>query len=1079
MKQLFITAFIAVLATALPKLNQAQVNFFTKAADSMLQLIDKTPVTSGYLYDRAMPISNFAGFNNAVDTTNYEYAMQVYMELKQMAYSTTRMQPYETLDKIIKLKNLQKKIPIQILDYNYQQIKPTAVQEGLLQYNGGLLSNAVGNPNPYLNKHLQLATLMVENIDTPTVKLVLLPHLISRNTGANVTQVHIQGAGINVTLYGCVDSTTVTFPSNGKHYLTITTTLSNGTSFSTKNSVTIGDDNKTARTTKIVPEAPCRTESFGGSIPWQGYDEDRTFIGKFDVDYYYRQGVSCNGTEQIIKKPVILIDGFDATDKRNSKNQVLYSKFLRYIDDVNKPQKDSFEVDFVKQMRNLGNDVILVDIPTYFYEYNTGATIAADSSAQVPPVPYTLADGKIIHGGGDYVERNAMTLVAYIQYLHTKMGATDSIVIIGPSMGGQISRYALKWIEDRGLPHRVRLWISQDSPHEGAVVPIGLQMLIETLSPLAKKFKGIKNQVLLCPANKQFVVNHFDYNSTNNTENVGGAPNFFNRYYYVIDSIGWPQLCRKITTISGAENGMSLPIPSASELTLGLGARLGGINFGTSFWQNLLNLMVQVPCDLFSNSGCRLLDLGLYASPAPNTRGMVMRIKVPLFGLDLKKYVVASNSARYQSIETVQGGYFPGYNEISEEVQKITLTSSLVSSIVTLNQPARQHTFIPTASSSAYSKGNLPNVYGQQFKWDDDVTLFNLSCDKYIPFDYYMGPRTFSVLHDSIFYPQALVLISEIQGIKQENAKPIQLLFLSKNDPSKSYFCAGETLYFSANYYLWNATLTPTWVISDPTHFQIVSGQGTNTVGIKYLGGGTNSLNITITGEGTCYKYAYNQQIQMGVGDVWGGTLEFVSGSRPTVPPFNTTNIESAQFNFLPLVNGGNKYRVRIVAGLGVKENNLQQYSLLQNINGTAINWVVDPFIDHTYAQNRLHILSAPAAAYIFQVTDENRCGANQTNIFQINFRNNLLWRVAINPVKDELIIEKAQIDNEVAAIKEDVDFVNFSIYDIHTNLQLMQSKLQNTNKFNIPVKGLKNGEYAVKIGYGKNEETLKFWVRD
>ena len=64
--------------------------------------------------------------------------------------------------------------------------------------------------------------------------------------------------------------------------------------------------------------------------------------------------------------------------------------------------------------------------------------------------------------------------------------AAEDIAIVGPSMGGQISRYALAYMEERNAnsrnsewDHKVRLWISIDSPHLGANLPMGVQSLID------------------------------------------------------------------------------------------------------------------------------------------------------------------------------------------------------------------------------------------------------------------------------------------------------------------------------------------------------------------------------------------------------------------------------------------------------------------------------------------------------------------------------------------------------------------------------------------------------------------------
>ena len=77
------------------------------------------------------------------------------------------------------------------------------------------------------------------------------------------------------------------------------------------------------------------------------------------------------------------------------------------------------------------------------------------------------------------MERNGLALVTLIEELNRQLqaaGSTEKIVVIGPSMGGQIARYALSLQHgSNGLAHNTRLYLSLDSPHNGVNIPIGLQ----------------------------------------------------------------------------------------------------------------------------------------------------------------------------------------------------------------------------------------------------------------------------------------------------------------------------------------------------------------------------------------------------------------------------------------------------------------------------------------------------------------------------------------------------------------------------------------------------------------------------
>jgi hypothetical protein len=56
-------------------------------------------------------------------------------------------------------------------------------------------------------------------------------------------------------------------------------------------------------------------------------------------------------------------------------------------------------------------------------------------------------NGNDIDGGSDYIQRNAFTLVKLIDTINgMKASNADSLIIVGPSMGGLISRYALTYM---------------------------------------------------------------------------------------------------------------------------------------------------------------------------------------------------------------------------------------------------------------------------------------------------------------------------------------------------------------------------------------------------------------------------------------------------------------------------------------------------------------------------------------------------------------------------------------------------------------------------------------------------------
>ncbi|CAM1343585.1 T9SS type A sorting domain-containing protein [Tenacibaculum amylolyticum] len=102
--------------------------------------------------------------------------------------------------------------------------------------------------------------------------------------------------------------------------------------------------------------------------------------------------------------------------------------------------------------------------------------------------------------GADFIENNAALLQAVIRDINRKKEANFENVVVGVSMGGLVARMALTEMEHNFDPdedparkqHLTKLFLSVDSPHKGANVPVGLQFLIDDLSNVLNQ--GILNK---------------------------------------------------------------------------------------------------------------------------------------------------------------------------------------------------------------------------------------------------------------------------------------------------------------------------------------------------------------------------------------------------------------------------------------------------------------------------------------------------------------------------------------------------------------------------------------------------------
>jgi len=141
-------------------------------------------------------------------------------------------------------------------------------------------------------------------------------------------------------------------------------------------------------------------------------------------------------------------------------------------------------------------------------------------------------------------------------------------------MGGLISRYALSFMENQNMDHETRLWLSFDSPHLGANVPIGFQYLFNKMAyglqlgglagdQSVVAVRPLIDNFLRSPAARQMLTDHFDAHITSGTDfddllklpqkNVW-SPIFFNGINSLTTS-GFPENVRRVSIINGSGIG--------------------------------------------------------------------------------------------------------------------------------------------------------------------------------------------------------------------------------------------------------------------------------------------------------------------------------------------------------------------------------------------------------------------------------------------------------------------------------------------------------------------------------------------
>src|SRR5690554_5334741 len=263
------------------------------------------------------------------------------------------------------------------------------------------------------------------------------------------------------------------------------------------------------------------------NIGYQGYDETQPYFGQGEYEIFLD---TYNG---VLNKPIIILDGFDPGDSRS-------------IGDIYAGLSFGGQ-NFADVLRSEGFDIIILNAPVY------------------------TTDGKLIDGGADYIQRNAMVLIALIEQLNADKVGEEELVVLGPSMGGLVARYGLAYMENNSMDTETRLFISFDSPHRGANIPISIQYLINYFAEEVGDVTAqqVVDQLLKSPAAKEMLVDHLDGHllagSTYEQDPAKllpeGAPGFRNEFQAELDNLGFPSNTRNVTIINGSGIGATTGSP--------------------------------------------------------------------------------------------------------------------------------------------------------------------------------------------------------------------------------------------------------------------------------------------------------------------------------------------------------------------------------------------------------------------------------------------------------------------------------------------------------------------------------------
>lgn len=470
---------------------------FSQCMSNYIMPLNKSFITTGLLADKAYPYIGLDSFNGETDSLiTFRQWKQVHRQLYLAAVTEndTIISP-EHLKQIAKGMKNHGIVPIALMNLKYNAFKPYAIDSNLIMFSDGKFYDVVGRTeSPYFEKRLFAATVYQDRIYNGRVTFQFSNDLFLTNSSESVSEVTIDfgdGRGYQSYMLNNLLNNNVTI----NYWQTGTKTITIRMTLSDQTVL----QTKTRITLAPRPEIePDEILNVTGLL----YNGKR---GRGTA--YILYGCGNNGQ---LRKPIIVSDGFDPLNERD---------FDGLFELLNKEQ-------FVMKAIAEGYDFVILD--------------------------YT--------DGADYIQRNAFVMVSLIEMVNDRLKMNHSaskLTIIGPSMGGLITRYALNFMEQhpQQYDHNTGLYVSFDSPHLGANIPLGDQHWIDFFaSNTGNEDANESLYKLNSIAAKQMLVYHFSATQDNKAYPHQERLSFLNDPYTTL----WPSQCRKIAIANGSGIGSKL-----------------------------------------------------------------------------------------------------------------------------------------------------------------------------------------------------------------------------------------------------------------------------------------------------------------------------------------------------------------------------------------------------------------------------------------------------------------------------------------------------------------------------------------
>ncbi len=649
----FCGLLILILCICSNVFGQTTIESLNKQLRDMLINLKKAPYQTPFLYEMSSHIIDFNYYTVYNDSTLMPSSMYftMYEEMRSSAYDTTILKPADSIISQLKKVSTNDTVFMSILDADFAIFKDSAFTiEGEYYHT---TEDTVYDVIDRIDEPFYSRSLFLSTLNTPTsyfrkvVYVLDTNYIFARNNLlANYSQSDLDptyarwkvdfGDGVGWREFNPKTRNVyvVTYPDTGLYH------ISTGIFYCDPYPLCNLTPSKLSKTAIYI---------INNKIP---VDPDLTYeFSNITVGLYKGCGEEVNGV-YIPNKPFIIIEGIDLNNSR-----YISKMYDEYVESTSKR---------LNELGGTGYDF-------YFVNFNNSKIDMRD---------------------------NARGVIELIDYLKSIMNTNEQFVVLGESMGGIIARYALTYMETSAYQnepnvskpeqlHNTRLLITNDSPHQGAYVPIAYQMLYKnvTNSIVYKVLKKAKyflpvfddleemSKLLESTAVQQLLSYHVDAYGQH-----GERVSFMNDLINMNNNTnGFPEYCKLLALSDGLLTGQHQL--KTNNNILSPGEKIFNLNFKvkTIIFRFIKIDHVEYNLNLFAvdkNNPNKIIFEASDKIAGIKIKGCIrklLRLNVIGFYNCAINYINGTplNAARNvnENYETTPGGLFSAYNMISNKLE--------------------------------------------------------------------------------------------------------------------------------------------------------------------------------------------------------------------------------------------------------------------------------------------------------------------------------------------------------------------------------------------------------------------------